>query len=58
MICGVGQIIVGEGVIGRKYLRLFLLVVERGTTVLGYGWCQICTKPTQNDDIMSVFTVI
>ena len=49
VLCGIGQII-GVGVVtGREYLGLFFLVIEHGTTVSGYSWCQIYTHPTQND---------
>ena len=35
VLCGIGQIIGGGGVIGRSYLGLFLILVEHGTTVSG-----------------------
>ena len=48
MICGIGKIIGGGGVMCRSYLGLFFLVVEHGTTVSGYSWCQICSYPTKH----------
>ena len=58
VLYGIGQIFVGGGVTGRIHLGRFLLVVEQGTAFLGYSWYQICTDPTQNDYIMSVFIVL
>ena len=45
VLFGIGQIIVGGGRTGRVYLRWFLLVVEQGTAVSGYSWCQIFIDP-------------
>ena len=45
MLCGIGQIFVGGGITGISYLGWFLIVVEQGTTVSGYSWCQIFTDP-------------
>ena len=45
MLCGIGQIIFSGDITGRVYLGLFLIMVEQGTAVSGYSWCQICTNP-------------
>ena len=58
MLCGIGQIIVGGGIMGRAYLGWFLLVVEQGTTVSGYSWCHIFTDPTKNEHIMYLCPVL
>ena len=58
MLYGIGQIIVGGGITGRAYLGWFLLVVEQGSTIPGYSWCQIFTDPTKNEHIMSLFPVM
>ena len=58
MLCVIGQIIVVGGITGRSYLGSFLIVVEQGTTVSGYSWCQIFVDPEKNDHIMSLFPVL
>ena len=58
VLCGIGQIICGRSVTGRAYLGFFLLLVEHGTKVSGYSWCQIWSNPTQNYHLMSVFSVL
>ena len=50
MLCGIGQIIVDGGVMGRAHLWWFLLGIEQVTTVPGYSWCQIFTH--QNNMII------
>ena len=57
-LCGIGQIIGDGSEMGRSYLRWLLLMVERGTTVVGYIWCCIFTDPIQNDHWISVFLVL
>ena len=47
ILCVIGQIIGGRGIMSRAYLGLFWLVVEYGNTVSGYIWCPICTDPTK-----------
>ena len=58
VLCEIAQIIVFGGVTVRAYLERFSFVVEQGTTVSGYSWCQICTYPTQNDHRMSIFSFL
>ena len=42
----------------QRIFRLVLIVLEHGTTVSGYSWCQIYTYPTHNDLRMFVFPFI
>ena len=58
MDCGIGQNIACGEITGESYLGLFLPVVEQGTTVYGYSWCQIFIYPTKNDSRMSEFLVL
>ena len=58
MLCGIGQTIVGGGIMGILYLGLFLLVVKQDTIVSGYSWCHIFTDPTKNEHIIYLFTVL
>ena len=43
---------------GQIIFRVILLMVEQGTTVSGYSWCQIFTDPTKNEHIISLFPVL
>ena len=58
LICVIGQMIGGGGMMDRAYLGLFFLVVERFATVSGYICCQICTYPIKNDNKISLFPVL